>query len=292
MFTIVIGEQGEYGRRLRNYLETHWEGSLRLNSFTKPEALLTSEEKADCWLLDEDFFRILQEKQELWPDIRERCILLSDEEKEGSFCRYHPPAALVEMIKERQRTLSADGSGTGESCMVTALYSPVFEPELAAIAASCMETGGLYLGMEDIGTAVPGRGNMGDLCYFIGLQSEDILSRVRETAREEDGIWYVDSPGLYFDLLELTEGEYQWFFRSLKESGEYAEIYVGLGSGILGTLPLNALFDRFLLIDSDQHERQHTACDHLERALRSESRRFRGSFERRRQEEFLHGSIQ
>ena len=65
MFTIVIGEQGEYGRRLRNYLETHWEGSLRLNSFTKPEALLTSEEKADCWLLDEDFFRILQEKQEL-----------------------------------------------------------------------------------------------------------------------------------------------------------------------------------------------------------------------------------
>ena len=90
--------------------------------------------------------------------------------------------------------------------MVTALYSPVFEPELAAIAASCMETGGLYLGMEDIGTAVPGRGNMGDLCYFIGLQSEDILSRVRETAREEDGIWYVDSPGLYFDLLELDGG--------------------------------------------------------------------------------------
>ena len=62
MFTMIIGEEGEYGCRLRKYLETHWTGSLRLHSFTRPDTLRASEEKADCYLLDEHFFHCMQEE--------------------------------------------------------------------------------------------------------------------------------------------------------------------------------------------------------------------------------------
>ncbi len=291
MFTMIIGEEGEYGRRLRKYLETHWTGSLRLHSFTSPETLRTSEDKADCYLLDEDFFQKIQEEEELPPDFRERCIVLADEQREGCFCRYHPADELIRMIEERRSLLEAAcGGRTGGT--VTALYSPVFEPELARIASSCMKTGDLYLGMEDVGDVFCGESNMGDLCYFIGLKSREMAEQVRETAEEKNGIWYVHSPSLYFDLLELEPEEYQWFFQCLKECGQYGDIYVGLGSGIFSHLPLEKLFDRLFLIDSRNQERRHISCDCIEQALQSESRRFRGVCERKYREDILDAAVQ
>lgn len=290
MFTMIIGEEGEYGCRLRKYLETHWTGSLRLHSFTRPETLRASEEKADCYLLDEHFFHCMQE--ELPPYIADRCILLTNEEREGSFCRYHPPEELIQMIEERQNGAAGDSRGGGINCTVTALYSPVFEPELDKIASAGMKQGDLYLGMEDVGSLTSGGGNMGDLCYFIGLKNREIADRVKETAREADGIWYVDSPDLSLDLLELTPEEYQWFFQCLKDSGEYGDIYVGLGSGIFTQISLNMLFDRFVLIDSRNNERQHACCGFLEQALQSESRRFQGVYERKYREDLLDAAVQ
>lgn len=290
MFTMIIGEEGEYGRRLRKYLETHWTGSLRLHSFTKPETLRASEEEADCYLLEEGFFHSMQEEGELPPDFPARCILISGEEREDCFCRYHPPDELIRMIEKRRALLEAAGGRGGG--MVTALYSPVFEPELERIAAAGMKPGDLYLGMEDVGDPRSENRNMGDLCYFIGLRSKDMAAMVKEAAREEDGIWRVDSPGLYLDLLELMPEEYQWFFQCLKESGEYGDIYVGLGNGIFSHLPLNILFDRLLIIDSRSHRRQHFACSCLERAMQSESRRFHGICERRYREEIVDAAAQ
>lgn len=292
MFTIIIGEEGEYGRRLRNYLETHWEGSLRLHSFSKPEILRTSKEEADCWLLDESFFRKLQEERKLSPDFMKRCILLSDEEKEGCFCRYHPPAVLLEMIREKHKTGAQSQTGFLSGSMVTAVYSPVFDPELSMMITSRMKPGDLYLGMEDVGVSASEKGDMGDLCYYIGLRSENIIDCVKETAAENNGMWYVNSPELYFDLLDLSPEEYQWFFQCLRECGDYGNIYVGLGSGILAVLPLNGLFDRFILIDSARNERQHISCNCLERAVLSESRKFGGSYERIYREEILYGADQ
>lgn len=292
MFTIIIGEEGEYGRRLRNYLETHWEGSLRLHSYSKPETVRTSKEEADCWLLDEEFFRRLQEERQLSPDFMRRCILLSDEEKEGCFCRYHPPAVLMKMLREKQGTEAQSQTGFLSETTVTAVYSPIFDPELSMIITSRMKPGDLYLGMEDVGAAVPEKGDMGDLCYYIGLQSGEIMDRVKETAWENNGIWYVNSPELYFDLLELSPDEYQWFFQCLRDCGDYGNVYVGLGSGILAVLPLNGLFDRFILIDSSRNDRQHTSCGSLERVFLSEGRKFGGSFERIYREEVLYGADQ
>lgn len=291
MFTMIIGEEGEYGRRLRKYLETHWTGSLRLHSFTSPETLRASEDKADYYLLDDGFFQKMQEQGELPSDFSERYILLVDEEREGCFCRYHPPDELIRMIEERRLSLE-DARGSRRGGTVTALYSPVFEPELAQIAASCMKPGDLYLGMEDVGDVPCGENSMGDLCYFIGLKSREMAQQVREMAKEQNGIWYVPSPNLYFDLLELEPEEYQWFFRCLKDCGQYGDIYVGLGSGIFSHLPLDMLFDRLFLIDSRNQERRHVSCDYLEQALQSDSHRFRGACERKYREDILDAAVQ
>lgn len=292
MFTIIIGEEGEYGHRLRNYLETHWEGSLRLHRFSTPEILLNSGEDADCWLLSERFFQRLQEERKLPPDFLEKCILLSDEEKEGCFCRYHPPAILIRRLKELYKAGSKAKYDFSSQGTVAAIYSPVFDPELTVIAASCMQPGDLYLGMEDVGVSVCKKGDMGDLCYYIALRSSEIIERVKEIAIENNGMWYVNSPDLYFDLLDLSSEEYQWFFQCLRECGDYRNIYVGLGSGILAVLSLNGLFDRFILVDSINHDRQHISCECLERALLSEECKFEGIYERIYREDILYGTVQ
>lgn len=291
-FTIIIGEESEYGHRLRKYMETHWKGPLRLCSFTCPKAWIASQEKADCYLLGKNFRNVLQEADWDLDSMASKTILLSDKEEEGCFCRYHPPAELLSMIENLKKNDLERTICSGKSGIVTAIYSPVFEENLKEIAAKQMHPGDLYLGMEDVGDFFSEQGNMGDLCYFIGLQKKEILSYVKEIATERDGIWYIDSPNLYFELLEIKEEEYQWFFQSLRDSGDYGDIYVGLGSGMLAKLNLNTFFDKFLLVDSMKNNRQHHSCDYLEQVLLSSNRMFHGIYERKYREEILYAALQ
>ena len=52
---IMIGEEGEYGRRLVRYLETHLSTAIRVYHFTTTESFLAFKERADIYLLDEAF---------------------------------------------------------------------------------------------------------------------------------------------------------------------------------------------------------------------------------------------
>ena len=49
---IMIGEEGEYGRRLVRYLETHLSTAIRVYHFTTTESFLAFKERADIYLLD------------------------------------------------------------------------------------------------------------------------------------------------------------------------------------------------------------------------------------------------
>lgn len=87
---IMIGEEGEYGRRLVRYLETHLSTAIRVYHFTTTESFLAFKERADIYLLDEAFFqRLSEEKQNVL--LREKqLILLTAQEEEGTFCNdYH-----------------------------------------------------------------------------------------------------------------------------------------------------------------------------------------------------------
>ena len=49
MYRIVVGEPGEYGNRLVDYLETHIREPVRILRFTQPEAFAQCEESADIY---------------------------------------------------------------------------------------------------------------------------------------------------------------------------------------------------------------------------------------------------
>lgn len=96
---IMIGEEGEYGRRLVRYLETHLSTAIRVYHFTTTESFLAFKERADIYLLDEAFFqRLSEEKQNVL--LREkRLILLTAQEEEGTFCKYHNPKELLDRLR-------------------------------------------------------------------------------------------------------------------------------------------------------------------------------------------------
>lgn len=303
MFTIVIGEEEqyeEYGRRLVRYLEGHWKGPVRIYSYTEPEKLFQAKD-ADCYLLGEQFVTEIQNREELaafyvQEGIRNREIVISDNEQKGYFCRYHSPSELIHMIYERMPDLCEYGAEEGvvsgiRSSHVTGIFWPVFEVSWKNIVTEIMDSGNLYLGMADMNDRKESGGTMGDLCYFIHLQDEEILLRIDEIAEEFQGMYYVESPEAYFDLLELGEEEYQWFFDQLRKGKVYPEIFVGVGCGVFGKGEILKYFDRLILVDSREDQYRHEFCNHVEKAVAAGVIPFDGVIERRYREEILYESL-
>ncbi len=310
MFTIMIGEEGEYGLRLGKYLERHWRGPVRIFQFTAPETFLSCGESADCYLLGEEFMRRLKEETASqnekagegfgpgsgWSDevssaFRERLLLLSDTEGEGRFCRYHAPGELLSLLEQRKPAPPADRGLTQGGSVVTAVYSPLFDAALKQVVTAMMEPGDLYLGMEDVGDFCGEYGHMGDLCYYLGIDDKDILFRMAEIAVYEDGHWCVNSPNVYFELLEIQKEQYEKFFYLLRETDRYKNIYIGLGAGVFAHLKWGLPADRFVLLDSRENERQHKACAYMEQVLQSGESRWRDRCECMFRENMIHGTI-
>ena len=62
--TIIIGEAGEYGKRLVRYLEIHLSSAVRVYHFTTAEGMVSFKEEAEIYLLDERFFKELSEEKQ------------------------------------------------------------------------------------------------------------------------------------------------------------------------------------------------------------------------------------
>ena len=246
---IMIGEEGEYGRRLVRYLETHLSTAIRVYHFTTTESFLAFKERADIYLLDEAFFqRLSEEKQNVL--LREkRLILLTAQEVEGR-----------EEGREVTRT------------RLTMIYSPVYEEKLKEIARSFMKEGDVYIGAEDLGykenISAYGQGSdMGDLCYYIHLREEHVMDRMRDMLVREEDIEVLHPPDMYFYLRELTKEDYIWFFDKVRKEGTYREVFWGAGMGFVSDLDILRCFDRIILLDSRENIRLNLFCDRLEKVL-------------------------
>ena len=302
MFTIVIGEEEqyeEYGRRLVRYLESHWKGPLRIFRHTQPQSLLQTE-VADCYLLGEEYREAILGDEEVsgfyrHKEVQNREIVISNSEKKGCFCRYHAPAELISLIYDKIPEHSAEMGFRRDTmvpdCQITGIFSPVFHSGLKRIATSYMHSGDLYLGMDDMNDFHEPGGNMGDLCYFILLKDEEILHHIKEIAEEFQEMYFVEAPEVYFDLLELRDEEYQWFFDRLRREKEYPEVFVGIGCGVLGQGEMLQFFDRIILLDSREDRYQHAFCNHMEKAIQAGGILFHGVVERRYREDVLHESL-
>lgn len=285
---IMIGEEGEYGRRLVRYLETHLSTAIRVYHFTTTESFLAFKERADIYLLDEAFFqRLSEEKQNVL--LREkRLILLTAQEEEGTFCKYHNPRELLDRLRrfsdemedlarregrrEEERVEGREEGREAARTRLTMIYSPVYEEKLKEIARSFMKEGDVYIGAEDLGykenISAYGQGSdMGDLCYYIHLREEHVMDRMRDMLVREEDIEVLHPPDMYFYLRELTKEDYIWFFDKVRKEGTYREVFWGAGMGFVSDLDILRCFDRIILLDSRENIRLNLFCDRLEKVL-------------------------
>lgn len=94
--TIIIGEAGEYGKRLVRYLEIHLSSAVRVYHFTTAEGMVSFKEEAEIYLLDERFFKELSEEKQKFLK-QKKLILLTWREEQGSFCKYDNPKNVEDM---------------------------------------------------------------------------------------------------------------------------------------------------------------------------------------------------
>ena len=270
--TIIIGEEGEYGKRLVRYLELHLSSAVRVYHFTTVEGLDSFKEEAEIYLLDERFFEELSEEKQKFLK-QKRMILLTWREEQGSFCKYHNPQKLLELLSgfTEYNSDSSDLATELEDAptRLTIVYSPVYEEGLEQIARSFMSSGDVYLGAEDLGykgdSAYEEGGDMGDLCYYIHLREENILDILQDMLISNEEIQVLHSPDIYFYLRELTKEDYAWFFDKIKKESPYREVFWGAGNGFVANIDMLRFFDRIILIDSRKNLRQNVFCDRLER---------------------------
>ena len=173
--TIIIGEAGEYGKRLVRYLEIHLSSAVRVYHFTTAEGMVSFKEEAEIYLLDERFFKELSEEKQKFLK-QKKLILLTWREEQGSFCKYDNPQKLLDMLSDFTdynsdlSDLAAELKDTPTK--LTIVYSPVYDEYLEQIARSFMSSGDVYMGAEDLGykgidSEYEESGDMGDLCYYI-----------------------------------------------------------------------------------------------------------------------------
>lgn len=152
--TIIIGEAGEYGKRLVRYLEIHLSSAVRVYHFTTAEGMVSFKEEAEIYLLDERFFKELSEEKQKFLK-QKKLILLTWREEQGSFCKYDNPQKLLDMLSDFTdynsdlSDLAAELKDTPTK--LTIVYSPVYDEYLEQIARSFMSSGDVYMGAEDLG---------------------------------------------------------------------------------------------------------------------------------------------
>ena len=240
--TIIIGEAGEYGKRLVRYLEIHLSSAVRVYHFTTAEGMVSFKEEAEIYLLDERFFKELSEEKQKF--LKQKKLILSD---------------LAAELKDTPTKL-------------TIVYSPVYDEYLEQIARSFMSSGDIYMGAEDLGykgidSEYEEDGDMGDLCYYIHLREENILDILQDMLIPKEEVQVLHSPDLYFYLRELTKEDYAWFFDKIKKESPYREVFWGAGNCFVANVDMLRFFDQIILIDSRKNPRQGIFCDRLERVL-------------------------
>lgn len=277
--TIVIGEEGEYGRRLVCYLENRLFPPMRVYQFTTIDKFLAFGETAVLYLLEEEFFKLLPEQQREFLEKGRSLILLTSQEGEDSFCKYHNPEELLRRITENLSKENSpaliEGEVKRQQTKLTLVYSPIYEEKLLEIAKSFMKPGDLYLGAEDLGYIPEGsvsgmHSDMGDLCYYIHLREERILRLLEDMLIEEGEIRMLPSPDIYFYLRELTEEDYKWFFEKLRRESSYREVFWGAGNGFVSSPDILRCFDCIILVDSRTNLRQSHFCNRLEKVMNIE----------------------
>lgn len=272
MRTIVIGNMGEYSIRLLRYLEQHMPSDVHIVCCTDFSQLASRQEEEICLLGEAADMERADERYQ-------KRILIEDKARAGSFCKFHSPSELLFMVEElfEEEKLSTP-VGVRET-MLTAVYMPSFEDRFREAALTFMEEGALCIGMENLGSASAADGDMGDLCYYVHLRSEDFVKKMMSMTVCEEDRYFIESPPVYFDLLDLSEEDFAWLFQTIRDENVANNVYVALGSGLVKNPEFFSLFDRIILMSSEENTRLQLFCSHFVQLLQAKGIRPRGGIE-------------
>lgn len=261
MKKIAIGEEQEYARRLAAYLMHNASEELMVYCFTSPELLRDYTEDADLYVLNEEFYKALERMD--YELEKERLILISGEDKAGTFFRWDSPRKLIYRI-DRHFARIEKKNRTSEEHKIITVYAPANGMDIREQAMTYMKTGDLYLGFEDYNDHSEGSYHMAEICYYLHLREEGILDIIDRNISMQEGRCFVDSPCWFFDFMGVTEEDYVWLFDRLKQQKEYGDIYIGMGNAAVNSLNYFQSVDKLILLEQDSCRR---FCDHLAEAL-------------------------
>lgn len=272
MKTVIIEDRGEYTARLIPYLEKKGPGDLHIIECSDLEKIKELELAEACYIGGQDFLQKLGEQFY-------RKIPMGQDEVPGQFCIFHSPAKLLAMIEECFAQEKIGLQLPMDNTTITAIYMPTFVKDFRSIALELMQEGELCLGMENLGFLQENTGDMGDLCYYIHLRQENLPDQIREMANLWQGRYFIESPCVYYDLLELTEEDLLWFFDILKKSSLTRSVYLALGSGMVKNPDLFRHFDRVILLYDGEEERAERFCSRFQQIMDVKQINPRGGFD-------------
>lgn len=277
MYHIAVCDESEYGKRLMKYLESHIGPSYRIHCFSERESFLSWKEEADLYIMEEGFL----ERTDLFKD--KRLITLSNDIKEGGFCKFRAPRELIEIIEDSFRqTMTIEIPKVRAEAEIPAkeevappvqksfdaeiigIFMPVHINSIDEILKKYKRERTLVISMEDLNYMDYGHPNASDLCYYIHIREEDIFQRITGIVFHYDEIDWIRSPDIFFDLGELKTEDFLWLFERIEVQEEYDSVIFCLGFSALREAGLLSCFKKLILIDIEGF----AALSHLTRQMK------------------------
>lgn len=240
----IYDQNAEYSRRLMNYLNSKYGESMDVISFTKKEQLLRelSGQRFDFVVTDDI------SETGMTPAIR-----ICDEDGQDGFYRYGSAKVLAKKILEQLEKGMDHKVKKGE---MLAVYSPaggVGKTKYALNKAE--ELDGIYVGMEDFCSIQTDDYWMEQMLFLIKEREENICRRIEEHLQWSDGAKVIPSARCFLDYRYMDKEDYHWFLDKLREEEKQTFVF-DIGVGSLSDFEILSLFDRVMLITSEEETRR------------------------------------
>lgn len=240
----IYDHNTEYSWRLMNYLNGRYGEYMDAVSFTQKEQLIKKieEQKFDCVVADDE------EGMGAASVIR-----ICEEDCEEGFYRYSSAKLLAKKMLEQIREGKEYKAKKGE---MIAVYSPAGGVGKTRYALNkAEELDGIYMGMEDFCSIETGEYWMEQMLFLIKEREEEICSQIDSHLQWMEGVRILPSARCFLDYRYMNHEDYGWFLEKLREE-KYQTFVFDIGVGSLADLKILDLFDRIILITSEEKSKQ------------------------------------
>lgn len=277
---------------LRKYLKKPY----RIEVFTSMEAVLTSLNKQEIYLLIVSESTLTENEKGRMKEIKETIVLSEEGKYQNQYVcvdRYQPFENVLQEIMNtilEREDFVVEATDRKNRWKVLGFYSPVkrclqtsFALALGQVLAEGKKV--LYLSFENF-PIVSGfqnhcmQGDIKDLLYYFDCDREKLIKKIPLITKSMNGMDYLPPAQSYFDTYERTGEKWIEFFDVLEKNTDYDILILDLSESIQGLLDVLGYCDRIYTIGKEdanaktkmfQYEqwmKQHTCADIIEKTIR------------------------